>query len=81
MILLLLVVNAVAGILIVEWILNKCSPILKINEERDSKYPAYRRHDTHLWTRWRLYPGAMTYLIPRTVIAVFLFWVMLVIVW
>lgn len=30
-----------------------------VDEERDSKYPAYRRWDVNKWARWKFYPGAI----------------------
>jgi Acyltransferase len=34
--------------------------IRDIKEERDGKYPAFRRWDAAKWRRWKFYPGAIT---------------------
>lgn len=53
----LLLINWVIGILLVEFALMKTKAVRKVNEERDSKYPAFRRYDVHLWKRSRFYIG------------------------
>ena len=39
------VVNALVGILLFEWCYKVTKPIREVDEERDSKYPAFRRID------------------------------------
>jgi len=41
----------------VEWALYTNRNIIKVDEERDSKYSAFRRYDVKHWKRWRLYLG------------------------
>ena len=37
--------NALVGILLFEWCWKVTKPIREIDEDRDSKYPAFRRND------------------------------------
>jgi hypothetical protein len=41
----LLIANAVFGLLALEWSWMKLKTIINVNEERDSKFPAFRRYD------------------------------------
>ncbi len=63
------VLNALIGLLIFEWSWAQCKPIININETRDSRYPAFRRYDASKWRRWKFYPGALTLLLPRLMMA------------
>ena len=40
-----LLLNALAGILIVNWMWRKLERHRDVQEERDSLFPAFRRHD------------------------------------
>ena len=51
----LFILNYILGIIIVEYALKKNKPIIKVDEARDSKYPAFRRTDVKYWSRPRLY--------------------------
>lgn len=57
------------GILLQEYALFKTRKIRAIDEARDSKYPSFRRTDTHLWKRWRLYLAAPI-LIPKMLLSI-----------
>jgi len=59
------VLNALLGLLIFEVCWKVTKPIREIDEARDSKYPAFRRYDAVKWRRWKFYPGAVTFLLPR----------------
>ena len=50
--------NWLIGILLVEYALHKTKAVRRVDEDRDSRFPAFRRTDTHLWNRPRLYLGA-----------------------
>ena len=50
------------GILLFEWAWSKTFRARKIDEARDSNFPAWRRLDTTKWSRLRFYPGAITIL-------------------
>ena len=54
----LFVINWILGILMIEYALKKNKPLRKVDEARDSKFPAFRRTDVHLWYRPLLYLGA-----------------------
>lgn len=47
--------NWIIGILLIEYAFIKTKVVRKVNEERDSKFPAFRRTDVNLWKRGRLY--------------------------
>lgn len=38
-------------IILFEYYLNKLRPLIEIDEQRDSKYEAFRRFDTKWWKR------------------------------
>ena len=63
--------NAVLGIMLVENALKNSKRFMECPEEIDEMFPAFRRHDSKKWSRWNLYPGAMTILIPRITSSVF----------
>lgn len=48
-------INTFIGIFFIEYALYKCRAVIKVDEERDSKYSAFRRYDVKYWKRWRLY--------------------------
>jgi hypothetical protein len=48
------------GFLSFEWAWASVKSIRKVDEERDSKYPAFRRWDVNKWKKWKFYFGAMT---------------------
>ncbi len=48
-------------------------PVTRVVEERDSKYPAYRRKDVQNWNYPRLYLGAITVLPLRVVFGAIVF--------
>jgi 1-acyl-sn-glycerol-3-phosphate acyltransferase len=52
------IADLIFGIACIEYALYKSKPLIKINEERDSKYSAFRRYDTKYLTRQRLYLAA-----------------------
>ena len=54
----LFIANIILGILVIEYSLYKCRPLIKIEETRDSKYSAFRRYDAKYLTRSRLYLAA-----------------------
>ena len=50
-----IVMNVILGIVMVEYALFKTKSVRKVDEARDSKFPAFRRWDVKLWSRPRLY--------------------------
>lgn len=65
------IVNFILGVLTIEYALFKVKAPRNIIEERDSKYPAFRRTDAIYWTRPRLYLAAPI-LFPRFVLSLIL---------
>jgi hypothetical protein len=45
-----------------EWAWCKVKTLKKVDEERDGKYPAFRRWDAFKWKKWKFYFGAITFL-------------------
>ena len=63
-------VNALVGILLFEMAFSKIGKrFTDGNEERDSKFPAFRRTDAYKWRRCSFYPGAM--LMPLKLVYLF----------
>ncbi len=52
--------NALIGIVLFEWAMCKTKIVRRIDEERDKLFPAWRRLDVKKWSRWKMYPTAMT---------------------
>ena len=67
------IANCVLAILFLEWALFKIRNILKVDEDRDSKFSAFRRYDAQkkLLSRLRLYPAA-PFMLLRFLSSVFL---------
>ncbi len=76
--------NWLLGILLIEYALYKCKPVIKIDEARDSKYPAFRRYDVKEWKRWRLYliggPIVFLRLVATVSIVIFYFIILKVLI-
>lgn len=60
------------GALLFEYAWASVKPIREVNEERDSKYPAFRRWDAAKWRKWKFYPGAITIMPLRVIATIFL---------
>ena len=60
-----LIVQAVLGIILVEFALSRFKRFMEQDEARDANFPAFRRYDAPHWNRLMFYPGAITILIPR----------------
>ena len=50
-------INWIVGIILCEYAFQKTKPVRKVDEERDSKYPAFRRYDVKNWNRLTFYIG------------------------
>ena len=68
----LLALNALIGLIALEWSWYKFRRFRNPNKDLDILYPAYRRNDSPHWQKWKLYPGAMTLMIPRILIGTIL---------
>ena len=64
---LLLITNAIAGLLIFEWSWKKTGRFRNPINELNAQFPELARHDAPNWKKWKLYPGAVTLLVPRIV--------------
>ena len=62
--------QGVTAILLVEYALRRCSRMIKIDEERDSKFPAFRRTDVQKWSRWKFFPVAVLTMFPRIILEI-----------
>lgn len=60
--------QALVGIFAVEYAFSKTKRFRKVDEERDGKFPAFRRKDVNKWARWKFYPGAMLVMPIRCVL-------------
>ena len=58
------------GLLIFEWAWAQIKVLREINEERDSKYPPFRRFDAYKWRKYHYYFGAITFMPLRFLISV-----------
>ena len=61
----LLITNAVLGIVLLEYTWAKTERFRNPIPEVEAKMKAFKRNDASRWSKWKLYPGAMTVLIPR----------------
>jgi lysophosphatidylcholine acyltransferase / lyso-PAF acetyltransferase len=64
---------AAIGLLLFEFAWKQVKPLREVDEERDSKYPAFRRFDALNWKKWRFYPGAVLLLPLRMLLTAFCF--------
>ena len=69
---LLIYVNAVCGIAMLEHKLNQVRRHFDGRYDAlNERFPGFKRIDAQKWSRWKLYPGAMTILLPRIIFMVF----------
>ena len=63
----LLLVYVLVSILMIEFALHRAKPLREAERvlQGSDRYMAYRRRDTHLWTRWRLYLFGIPLMLPR----------------
>ena len=63
--------NAICGILVFEMMYCRVNKrFTDGNEERDCRFPMFRRTDVKKWRRWHFYPGAMTLLPIRAILLI-----------
>ena len=65
-----IITNAILGFVWIEWGMHKSARFRTVSPELDAKFPAWRRLDAQSWSRFKMYPGAMTLLIPRLLLGV-----------
>ena len=68
--LILLIANSILGLVMFEWSWKKMAPFRNVVEDRDSRYPPFRRLDVLKWRKWKFYPGAITLLPFRFAISI-----------
>ena len=61
-------VNALMGLITFEWAYQTTRRFRLPMSDLHSKFPNFCRLDSHLWSRWKMWPGAMTMLWPRFII-------------
>ena len=61
----LLIINAVCGLIAFEWTWRKTYRYRNPIKELDEQFPAYRRLDAFKWRKIDFYFGAVTIMIPR----------------
>ena len=59
--------NAFLGLIIFEFSWGKFRRFRNPNRDLDALYPSYRRDDAIHWQKWKLYPGAVTIMLPRVI--------------
>ena len=63
----LLIINALAGLIAFEWGWRSTYRFRNPIKELDDQFPAYRRLDAFKWRKIDFYFGAMTIMIPRII--------------
>jgi hypothetical protein len=63
-------IYAIIGLLTFEWAWSQIKSVREVNEERDTKYPAFRRYDAINWKKWKFYPGAIILMPLRFILMV-----------
>lgn len=66
-----LVINAILGLILFEWAWKKTGRFRNPINELNAQFPELARLDAPLWQKWKLYPGAVTLLIPRLFLMTF----------
>ena len=61
----LLIINAVLGLIMFEYAWGATKRHRQVDEERDKRFPAFRRLDVPRWNKMLMYPAAATILVPR----------------
>lgn len=67
-ILIYLFIQAIIGIVALEFAWSKTKRFREVNERRDGKYPYFRRTDSQYWARWKFYPGAILMMPTRLIL-------------
>ena len=71
--LIILTVNAILGLLLFEWAWFKTRRSRAPIHELNAQFPELSRPEAPRWKKWKHYPGAVTFLIPRLFIGVGIF--------
>ena len=68
------------GLICLEWAWIQLKQFREQNEERDGRYPAFRRYDFATMQKWKYYFGAMTLMPIRFLISVLMIFVLYLVV-
>ena len=63
-----IVINAVIGVVLLEYAWSGTKRHRQVDEERDKRFPAFRRLDLPKWNKMIMYPVAATILLPRFIL-------------
>ena len=63
----LYIFQGILGVIGFEWAWKKSERIRKGQPEMYDEFPAFKRIDSHLWSRWNHYPGCFLFMLPRAV--------------
>ena len=66
-----LVVQAFIGFIAIEFAWHRTKRFREQNEDRDARFPSFRRYDAKNWSRWKFYPGAMLMMPTRIIMLIF----------
>ena len=75
----LLILNFCLGLAALEWAWYKTRRFRHPIAELDAQFPELARLDAPKWKKWKLYPGAVTLLIPRAVLAILMALILLIV--
>ena len=56
----ILILNALLGVYMFEWAWKKVGPVRRIDKQRDSQFPPFRRVDVEQWSKAKFYLQAVT---------------------
>ena len=58
-------IQAIIGLIGIEFAFYKFTRYMENDEARDSNFPAFRRYDAPHFRRWKFYPGALLFMPTR----------------
>lgn len=65
-----LIIQAVLGIIAIEYAFSRLKRMQQVDEKRDSQFQGFRRLDAKKWHRCKFYPGAMFSMPARMLILI-----------
>ena len=68
----IIIANALIGLCAFEWAWYKTYRFRKPNRELNDIFHMFARKDAVNWSKWKFYPGALTIMIPRILLGVFI---------
>jgi len=62
------ILHGIIGVIVFEWFSWKRTERVRLGQpELFAEFPNFRRHDSHMWSRWNFYPGCFLIMIPRLI--------------